>query len=139
MTATQASEAHASNRAARIREAFWLEWATVMWMVIEAAVAIAAGVIAGSISLLAFGIDSVIELVSAGRVDVASHGRGSVWASILRECRASRHSHRRRLANLTCGLCHHQCGVEFMDAERTGIFRFRSWCDRRRYPHHVGA
>jgi divalent metal cation (Fe/Co/Zn/Cd) transporter len=60
------SEAHASNRAALIREAFWLEWATAIWMVIEAAVAIAAGIIAGSISLLAFGIDSVIELVSAG-------------------------------------------------------------------------
>jgi divalent metal cation (Fe/Co/Zn/Cd) transporter len=61
-----ASEAHESNRAAVIREAFWLEWATVIWMVIEAAVAIAAGIIAGSISLFAFGIDSVIELVSAG-------------------------------------------------------------------------
>jgi len=61
-----ASEAHESNRAALIREAFWLEWATAIWMVIEAAVAIAAGIIAGSISLLAFGIDSVIELVSAG-------------------------------------------------------------------------
>ena len=60
------SEADESNRAALIREAFWLEWATAIWMVIEAAVAIAAGVIAGSISLLAFGIDSVIELVSAG-------------------------------------------------------------------------
>src|SRR3974390_469711 len=32
----------------------------------EAAVAIVAGIIAGSISLLAFGIDSVIELISAG-------------------------------------------------------------------------
>jgi divalent metal cation (Fe/Co/Zn/Cd) transporter len=66
MMAFPVSEAHASNRVALIREAFWLEWATVIWMLIEAAVAIAAGVIAGSISLLAFGIDSVIELVSAG-------------------------------------------------------------------------
>jgi divalent metal cation (Fe/Co/Zn/Cd) transporter len=67
MMASQATEeAHASNRAALIREAFWLEWATAIWMVIEAAVAIAAGIMAGSISLLAFGIDSVIELVSAG-------------------------------------------------------------------------
>ena len=63
---SRVSEGHASNRATLIREAFWLEWATVIWMVIEAAVAIAAGIIAGSISLLAFGIDSVIELVSAG-------------------------------------------------------------------------
>jgi divalent metal cation (Fe/Co/Zn/Cd) transporter len=35
-------------------------------MVIEAAVAIGAGIAAGSITLLAFGIDSIIELVSAG-------------------------------------------------------------------------
>jgi len=67
MMASQATEeAHASNRAALIREALWLEWATAIWTVIEAAVAIAAGIMAGSISLLAFGIDSVIELVSAG-------------------------------------------------------------------------
>ena len=63
---SRVSEGHASNRATLIREAFLLEWATAIWMVIEAAVAIAAGVIAGSISLLAFGIDSVIELASAG-------------------------------------------------------------------------
>jgi divalent metal cation (Fe/Co/Zn/Cd) transporter len=35
-------------------------------MVIEAAVAVAAGVMAGSLVLLAFGLDSVIELISAG-------------------------------------------------------------------------
>ena len=63
---SRVSEGHASKRATLIREAFWLEWATAIWMVIEAAVAIVAGIMAGSISLLAFGIDSVIELVSAG-------------------------------------------------------------------------
>jgi hypothetical protein len=35
-------------------------------MTVEAIVAIAAGVTAGSLVLLAFGLDSVIELVSAG-------------------------------------------------------------------------
>ena len=49
-----------------VRRALRLEIITVIWMVIEAAVAIVAGIMAGSISLLAFGIDSVIELVSAG-------------------------------------------------------------------------
>jgi divalent metal cation (Fe/Co/Zn/Cd) transporter len=48
-----------------IQRAFWLEWITVAWMIIEAAVAIATGLMAGSISLLAFGLDSVIELASA--------------------------------------------------------------------------
>jgi divalent metal cation (Fe/Co/Zn/Cd) transporter len=49
-----------------IRQAFWLEWLSVGWMAIEAAVAIASGIVAHSITLIAFGIDSVIELASAG-------------------------------------------------------------------------
>ncbi len=35
------------------------------WMTVEAAVAIAAGIAAGSVALMAFGIDSVIELIAA--------------------------------------------------------------------------
>ena len=53
------------RRAALVREAFRLEYLTIAWMVIEAAVAIGAAVAAGSITLLAFGIDSLIELASA--------------------------------------------------------------------------
>ena len=49
-----------------IRQAFRLEWITIGWMTIEAAVAIASGLAAHSLTLLAFGIDSIIELVSAG-------------------------------------------------------------------------
>jgi len=48
-----------------VRQAFFLEYVTLAWMVIEAAVAIGAGLAARSITLLAFGIDSVIELTSA--------------------------------------------------------------------------
>jgi divalent metal cation (Fe/Co/Zn/Cd) transporter len=55
-----------SDRLALIREAFRLEWFTIGWMTVEAVVAIAAGVAAGSLVLLAFGLDSVIELASAG-------------------------------------------------------------------------
>jgi divalent metal cation (Fe/Co/Zn/Cd) transporter len=53
-------------RANLIREAFWLEHLSVGWMVIEAGVAISSGVAARSITLLAFGVDSLIELASAG-------------------------------------------------------------------------
>jgi divalent metal cation (Fe/Co/Zn/Cd) transporter len=53
------------GRASLVREAFLLEYVTVGWMVIEAAVAVSAGIAARSITLLAFGIDSLIELVSA--------------------------------------------------------------------------
>jgi divalent metal cation (Fe/Co/Zn/Cd) transporter len=52
-------------RARLIRAAFRLEWFTVGWMVVEAVVALASGVGAGSISLIAFGLDSLIELASA--------------------------------------------------------------------------
>jgi divalent metal cation (Fe/Co/Zn/Cd) transporter len=48
-----------------IRAAFRLEWFTLGWMVVEAAVALASGVSARSISLIAFGVDSLIELASA--------------------------------------------------------------------------
>jgi divalent metal cation (Fe/Co/Zn/Cd) transporter len=49
-----------------IREAFWLEWLTIGWMTVEAVVAIGAGITAGSLVLVAFGLDSIIELASAG-------------------------------------------------------------------------
>ena len=49
-----------------IRQAFRLEWLTIGWMAVEAVVAVWSGVAAGSLSLTAFGLDSVIELASAG-------------------------------------------------------------------------
>jgi len=42
-----------------IRRAFLLEWFTAGWMLIEAAVAIGAGVAARSLSLIAFGSQPV--------------------------------------------------------------------------------
>jgi len=56
----------AVDRNPLVREAFRLEWITIGWMVIEAVVAIGSGIVAGSLVLLAFGLDSVIELISAG-------------------------------------------------------------------------
>jgi divalent metal cation (Fe/Co/Zn/Cd) transporter len=47
------------------RRALRLEWFTVSWNVIEAGVAITAGVIAGSAALVGFGVDSGIEVSSA--------------------------------------------------------------------------
>jgi len=49
-----------------VRRAFRLEWLTAAWMAVEAAVAIGAGISAHSLSLVAFGADSLIELASAG-------------------------------------------------------------------------
>ena len=52
-------------RVALVQKAFWLEYLTLAWMVVEAVVAISSGIAARSITLLAFGIDSLIELASA--------------------------------------------------------------------------
>ncbi|MFB6099000.1 MAG: cation diffusion facilitator family transporter [Salinibacter sp.] len=61
------TNAHApSPRAALHRRGVRLEWFTVLWNVVEAIVAIGAGLAAGSTALVAFGTDSLIELVSAG-------------------------------------------------------------------------
>jgi divalent metal cation (Fe/Co/Zn/Cd) transporter len=49
-----------------LREGIALEIASIAWMVLEAALAIVAGVAARSVLLIGFGLDSVIELLSAG-------------------------------------------------------------------------
>jgi divalent metal cation (Fe/Co/Zn/Cd) transporter len=55
----------AANAGRLRRRGFRLEYATMTWMVAEAAVAITAGLLAASIALVGFGLDSVIELISA--------------------------------------------------------------------------
>ena len=55
-----------ASRAAQVRTGVRVEVFSVIWMVIEGAVSIGAGIVAGSALLTAFGLDSVVELVSAG-------------------------------------------------------------------------
>jgi divalent metal cation (Fe/Co/Zn/Cd) transporter len=57
--------ARSPSRAHLIQRAFQLEWLTAGWMLVEAAVAIWSGMIAHSLTLIAFGADSIIELLSA--------------------------------------------------------------------------
>lgn len=54
-----------ADRRDLVAQAFRLEWLTVGWLAVEAIIAVAAGTAAHSLSLVAFGIDSVIELISA--------------------------------------------------------------------------
>jgi hypothetical protein len=54
-----------NNRPVLIEQAFRLEYITLTWMTMEAAVAVGAGIVAGSLTLTAFGIDNLIELASA--------------------------------------------------------------------------
>jgi len=66
------------SRAALLRRGICLELLTVGWMVVEAAVGITVGWLAGSIALLAFGLDSVVELISGGVLlyRLQAEGRG---------------------------------------------------------------
>lgn len=67
----------AGTRAARLRRrGFWLEYASMAWMAAEAAVAVTAGIVASSIALTGFGLDSVIELFAAGVVVWELRGGG---------------------------------------------------------------
>lgn len=52
-------------REAFVRRGQWLTWATVGYNSIEAFVSIAAGLLAGSVALVGFGFDSVLELTSS--------------------------------------------------------------------------
>src|SRR5436189_5872636 len=54
----EAARARALGRGIR------LEILTIAWMLIEACVAVGAGIVARSVLLTAFGIDSVVELLS---------------------------------------------------------------------------
>ena len=47
------------------QKALYLEYFTVGWNVLEGVIAIIAGILAGSIALVGFGIDSYIEVASA--------------------------------------------------------------------------
>jgi divalent metal cation (Fe/Co/Zn/Cd) transporter len=56
----------ALNRPAIARRGKRLEYFTIAWNTLEGLVAVVAGLIAGSISLVGFGIDSFIEVTSGG-------------------------------------------------------------------------
>lgn len=56
------------HRGMTLRRALILETATLAWMAVEAVVGIGAGVAARSVALTTFGLDSLIELASAGVV-----------------------------------------------------------------------
>jgi divalent metal cation (Fe/Co/Zn/Cd) transporter len=56
----------AIDRQALARRGKQLEYFTIAWNTLEGLVAVAAGAVAGSISLVGFGIDSFIEVTSGG-------------------------------------------------------------------------
>jgi len=72
----------APERVALERRARLLAWGGNGWHLVEFAVALGAGIAAGSVALVGFGIDSLIEVAAAGVVIwLFSGGRGSSHAA----------------------------------------------------------
>ena len=61
-------------RAGDVRRGIWLEYFTIGYNSLEAAVALAAGLVAGSIALVGFGLDSVVEVTSGAALLWRLHG-----------------------------------------------------------------
>ncbi len=76
------SPADPSARVQLERRARLLAWGGNAWHVIEFAIAVGAGVAAGSVALIAFGIDSLIEVLAGGVIVwLFSGGRGESTAA----------------------------------------------------------
>ena len=65
LTSSDVCSSAASGRGVMVARAKRLEYLTIGWNGVEAAVALIAGLIAGSVALVGFGLDSVIETASA--------------------------------------------------------------------------
>jgi divalent metal cation (Fe/Co/Zn/Cd) transporter len=78
------------DRAAYVRRGRWLEYFTIAYNSLEGLIAIAAGLMAGSIALVGFGFDSLIEVTSGATLlwrlnaDGDEEGRERVEAISLR-------------------------------------------------------
>ena len=79
-----------ASRIALVQRGLVLNWVTIGYNVVEAIVAIGAGVVSGSVALLGFGLDSVIEVTASGaaqwrlRADVDAPRRERVERASLR-------------------------------------------------------
>ncbi|HBY64646.1 MAG TPA: hypothetical protein DEH78_32910 [Solibacterales bacterium] len=78
------------NREELVRRALLLEYLTVGYNALEAVVAIASGAVAGSIALIGFGVDSVIEVSSALVLLWRLHSDAHAAGRAARERRALR-------------------------------------------------
>jgi divalent metal cation (Fe/Co/Zn/Cd) transporter len=71
-----------------VRRGQWLTWATLLYNSLEALLSIGAGVLAGSVALVGFGVDSVIELTAG----VAALWRLRADVDPLTRARSERHT-----------------------------------------------
>ena len=78
---TQVGEAR-TTRAGQVRLGVWIELGTLVWMIMEAGVALSVGFATRSVSLQGFGLDSIVELIAGGillwRLQVEQRGGPNV-------------------------------------------------------------
>lgn len=89
------AELSVGDRTELARRGERLEYFTLAWNLVEGLVGVAAGVMAGSISLVAFGIDSFIEVTSGGAL---------LWR-MAKDSDAARREKRDALALRIVGIC----------------------------------
>jgi divalent metal cation (Fe/Co/Zn/Cd) transporter len=65
-TAVPQATSNQSTHKGNVRLGVWIELVTIVWMIIEASVAISVGFATRSVSLQGFGIDSIVELIAGG-------------------------------------------------------------------------
>ncbi len=65
MTDTTRAELSDMDRAALVRRGIWLSYATIAYNSLEAVGSLIAGLLAGSVALVGFGVDSVIEVMAS--------------------------------------------------------------------------
>lgn len=80
-----------SSHAVSVKNGINIELVSIVWMVIEAAVAIGSGILAHSLSLVAFGVDSIIELLAAAVLlwRLTIEARGASLAQVKRAEKSS--------------------------------------------------
>jgi divalent metal cation (Fe/Co/Zn/Cd) transporter len=65
------TDALGTSRQALVRRGLWINYITIGYNTVEAIISVAAGVVAGSVALVSFGVDSAIEVTSS----LAAHWR----------------------------------------------------------------
>ena len=78
------------RREALVKRGLVLNWATLGYNSIEALIALVAGFLAGSVALVGFGVDSVIEVTASGAAQWRLRSDGSPAERARSEGRASR-------------------------------------------------
>ena len=119
-----------------------LEYFTVVWNTLEGLVAVVAGIVAGSISLVGFGIDSFIEVTSGSvllwrmSVDSDVHGREANETRALRIAFSCSLCTSHTIRFQTCGRSERQ-----NTALRESFWRARLWlsCQYSRVPSEMWA